>query len=474
MAKISASILVLLALFAFVGAEQFQTLNFDQGTLRFRSLDTASSLKSFATVNYTNLTAVNVDLGSPYTTKAGIDTTKTPTDMILALYHSTTGFCTGCSEVVNFKCEDNSCDADKTKPQRTSGTHPYYSVDSGYPFTLGVTIGTDASSWKLKSSALLYSSSSHSYFQYPGSSYVNYYIENKNTFGFIGMGVDGESAKNFAGDHPLFSINVTGAGTGKLIFGKDTSLIDSSKGSISLTTSTNWTMSAKNISLGATVHWKPFPTTYGSYPADANIIFDVNFPGLGLPENYIMSDLITNLTTLHNPATTTTTTAEKKILNDQATYQNNQYPYIYKGDITQLSNIVIGLSNGQNFTISPQAYTRKIADGVYNILIQRTPQVWNSETKTYNNWVILGSSVMSNYYTVFEKTATGNPTVTLYPNFAGYGTSGNTTTTASSWKTILIVVVVVLVALVVLSLAFKKKNNFTKSDLGVELRAARV
>jgi len=477
MAKISASILVLLALFAFVGAEQFQTINFDQGRLRLRSLDSANSLKSFATVNYTNLTAVNVDLGGEYIAKAGIDTTKTTTDMLLFLSHSTTGFSTDCSELVKFKCDANDCKADTTQDQRTSGFHPYYWVKKGNPFSIGVTIGNDASSWKLKNNALLYSylDREHNTFQYPGQSLSTYYFQNYGTYGFIGMGVDGDSAKNFAGDHPLFSINITGAGAGKLIFGKDTSLIDSSKGSISLTTNTNWTMPAKNISLGATVYWKPFPTTYGSNSANTNVIFDVNFPGLGLPDYYIMDDVISNLTKLHNPATTTTTTTEeKKIIRDQTTYQNSQYPYIYKGDIAQLSNIVIGLGNGQNFTISPQAYTRKIADGVYNILIQNTPQVWNSQTSTYNNWVILGSAVMSNYYTVFEKTATGNPTVTLYPNFAGYGTSGNTTTTASSWKTILIVVVVVLVALVVLSLAFKKKNNFTKSDLGVELRAARV
>jgi len=471
MAKLSASILVLLALFAFVGAEQFQTINFDQGRLRFRSLDTASNLKSFNTVNYTNSTAVNVDLGTPYTTKAGIDTTKTPTDMIIFLSHSTTGFCSDCNEFVNFQCENNDCNADKTQDQRTSSYHPYYYVTKGNPFTLGVTIGNDASSWKLKNSAMLYSyfNRYNKYFSYPTSLSPDY-IRNFTTYGFIGMGIDGDSAKNFAGDHPIFSINVTGAGAGQLIFGKDTTKIDTSKTSITLNTNTNWTMPAKNISLGTTAYWKPFPKTYGSQDANTNIIFDLNYPGLGLPDYYVVDDVISNLTKQHNIDFT------DKVQYNNTVYENSQYPYIYKGDISKLSNIVIGLENGQNFTIPPQAYTRKLADGIYNILLSATPQIYNSETKVNNNWVILGWSVMSHYYTVFEKTTTGNPTVTLYPNFAGASSnSGNTTTTTtSSWKTILIVIVVVLVALVVLSLAFKKKNNLTKSDLGVELRAARV
>jgi len=456
MTKIGASILVFLALFAFVGAEQFQTIDFDQGRLRFRSLAT-TTLKSFDTVNYTNMSAVNVNLGTEYTTRAAIDTTTTKTDMLILLSGSSTAFCSNCREFALFKCgDDNACKVDNSKTFQT--IHPFWSVEKGHPFTLNVTIGADTTAWQLKSPALLYTASdkSHNTWSYPSSSSY-YYIQDYTTYGFISMGIDGDSALNFVGDHPIFSINVTGSGTGKLIFGKDTTKIDTSKASQAITSTTNWTMPVANLSIGTynTKASSSYPTT---------VVFDLNFPGLGIPASHYTS-FITELMTKHG------------VVSDKS-YNNSQYDYVYKGDLTKLPSIIFILSNGQNFTIHPQAYTSQLAEGVYNILLHSISTNYNSDTRSYDYYGVVGYSVMSHYYTLFEKTATGKPTITLYPNFAGApssnGSTTPTTTTTSSWKTILIVIVVVLVALVVLSLAFKKKNNLTKSDLGVELRAARV
>jgi hypothetical protein len=457
MTKISASILVFLALFAFVSAEQFQRINFDQGKLRLRTLDTASSLKSFTYTNYTNSTAVNVNLGDAYIKKAAIDTTKTQTDMMIILSGSTTGFCSDCTTFVKFQCTDNDCSADQTKPQQTA--NPFFYIQRGYPFTINVTIGADATSWQLKNTAVLFSSgwSSHSTYSYPGSFSSPYYIQNYTTYGFIGMGIDGDSASNFVGDHPLFSVTTNGAGSGQLIFGKDTSKIDSTRISQTITADTNWTMSVQNISAG------PNMTAVSS---TTKLILDLNYPGLGLPSNLY--------TTIFNKMV-----AQYNLQYNSSTFGNIQFPYLYKGDLANLGSITFGLTNNQNITIPPQAYTRKLADGIYCILLQTAPYLsTNVYTQAGSEWVyygVIGWSVMSNFYTVFEKTATSEPTITLYPTYST-STSGNntTTTTTSSWKTILIIAVVVLVALVVISVAAKKKNSLTKSDLGVELRAARV
>ena len=105
---------------------------------------------------------------------------------------------------------------------------PLFPVSKGYPVTHNLNFGTDSSNWQLKSSAMLFSSvyRDRKMIDTPESS-SPYYIEDRTTHGFIGLGISGDAVNNFqTGDHPIFSIQVNSTGKGQLIFGRDTTLYD--------------------------------------------------------------------------------------------------------------------------------------------------------------------------------------------------------------------------------------------------------
>jgi hypothetical protein len=160
-------------------------------------------------------------------------------------------------------------------------------------------------------------------------------------------------------------------------------------------------------------------------------------------------------------------------------YGTVDYKYIFTGNLSTLPALNFTLTDGKNITIPPSAYTRQVGTNLYAILFGMVNNVNNQTSSEYVNYTVLGWPVLSQFYTVFELPTTGIPTVTMYPTYNasanGMVESASSSTGSSfSLKTLAIVAAVVLVVLVALSAICKKKQDFTKSDLGVELRAARV
>jgi len=196
----------------------------------------------------------------------------------------------------------------------------------------------------------------------------------------------------------------------------------------------------------------------------SSVIFDLQHPGIALPYAYYY-DVLSSFKTKYNFTIT------------DYSYGNTDYPNLYNGSLSNLPELTIGLTNGKNLTIPPSAYTRKVADNLYALLVYYSSAVTNRTSNLDVNYTVLGWPVLSQFYTVFELPTSGVPTITLYPtyNATANGVVDNGSTSSSfSLKTLAIVAAVVLVVLVALSAVCKKKQDFTKSDLGVELRAARV
>jgi len=280
MSRNSAFIFLFAALFMVAHGSQFQRFALDQGRVNFRGLDTAPAAATDRNVlgNHTYNTGVEVSLGENYTTKAEIY--QNQTDMALFLYTNITGFCRDCSEFKNYKCNSNDCNASTTDGRKFIAANYY--VREGYELNQTVTIGKKDSTvnWNLSTPAFLFTSGPRwTYSVYKGAQSRNYladYTTGNVTYGFIGLGVDGNAANNFKGDHPLFSIQINGTGQGQLIFGKDTTLYTASRTPITLTTNGNWTAHSTNFTLGALNNNTEF---------SSDVIFDLQYPGIALPDS---------------------------------------------------------------------------------------------------------------------------------------------------------------------------------------------
>jgi len=126
----------------------------------------------------------------------------------------------------------------------------------------------------------------------------------------------------------------------------------------------------------------------------------------------------------------------------------------------------LGLTNGQIISIPSVAYTKKIADNFYAIEIG----YYNKNNDA--NFTILGASVLSQYYTVFESPKGGQPTVTLYPTYdASLDSATGASTSSTSFGGRLFQIAVIAVILAVVYMFFKNKAAAKlKTELGVELR----
>jgi len=449
MAKVL-TITLFLSLFLSIISASLQRLEFDQGRTNLRLLATTDSTKKSYAFNQSRTlnSALQVDLGTKYLNRAGIDKSTT-TDMLLFLYTNVTGFCGDCSEFVAYACDANSCEASLDQP--VDMLSPLFPVSKGYPMTHNLNFGTDSSNWQLKTPAM--------YFTYgyrdrksvntPGSS--PYYIQDK-TYGFVGLGISGSAVNNFqTGDHPIFSIQVNSTGKGQLIFGKDTTLYNQSRTPFTLASDTNWTLQTQNMTFGSKIN----STSYYS-----SLIFDLQYTGIGLPyDYYAYSNGIWNML------------VNQYNLTANSSYGNTDYNYVYYGNLADLPNLNFGLIGTVNLTLPPSAYTRKVANDTYAILISSVSSVRNISSNQYVNYTILGWPVLSQFYSVFELPTGGKPTITLYPTFVELvpASSGGLSRTV-------IIIGVAAAALVLAAglscLCKKKPIKGSHKDLGVELRSA--
>jgi len=451
-------ILLLAALFVFAQGSELQRLALNQGRVNLRSLATTDSTEK-VTLDFSTTTSngnnfgVFVNLGEEYLSNNGL-TLKNQTDMTVLLYTNVTSFCRDCSELVNYNCStsNNSCNAD-TNVEQTFFS-PYFYYTKANPVNHSISIGnTTTPSWKLSTNASLYrwsyKSSVQSYYTSWDSSRSAF--ANTSTYGLLGLGVGGEAASNFKGDHPLFSVSLNSTGYGSLIFGKDTTLYDSSKTPQTLTTDTNWTMVTKNLTFGSN-------TSFVS-----NLIFDLQHEGISVPRKYWRDSdnavgLYTTLKTKYNLSSSS----------------ENGY-YTYYGNLTGLPNLVFGLENGKTLTVPPAAYAKKSTryNDTWLLLIGYIDSATNisDSSTTKIDYTILGWPVLSQFYTIFEQKTGSEPTITLYPAKSSSSSSdGSSNSTPTSLGTRAIQLAVVIVILAVVYTCFKNRAAAKlQNDLGEQL-----
>jgi len=282
---------------------------------------------------------------------------------------------------------------------------------------------------------------------------LNRYIYGNASYGILGLGVGFGAAANFKGDYPLFSISMNSSGSGQLIFGKNSSLYDPADTPIVLPTDTNWTMITQNITFGPNF-------TNNSFTSD--IVFDLQYPGIGIPWAYWSDhraplDFFGNLEKNY-----------KIIRNDSEGVEN--FPYVYHGNLSNLPNLTISMTNGQTITIPPSVYTRKspVSNNTYSILIDRTSIIREKAFfLTGRNCTVLGWPVLVHFYTVFEQKNGSQPTITLYPAITPKATE------SSVFLMRFIQGIAVVALLVVVFVCFRNRAaSKLQSELGEELRPA--
>jgi len=107
-----------------------------------------------------------------------------------------------------------------------------------------------------------------------------------------------------------------------------------------------------------------------------------------------------------------------------------------QGNFALLPNLVIGLSTGQNLTIPPSAYLKPVPNnpGVYAFALTYVTQTSTGSTGSNptpsQNWFVLGTNFLSNYYTIFSKSnaTSSSPMVQLFYTGTSISTSSSSNT----------------------------------------------
>jgi len=382
-------ILLICAFFAFSNQSSLPHIRFNQGKVNLRNLEATkvSGEKLDFSADFSTNNAVLVDLGAEYLSKAGLER-DTKTHMLLFLFTNTSGFCSDCQEFSAYTCSDAiECSPDSNKAQKM--VSPYYTVRQGSPITHKLNIGN---SWELKTSALYYSKNDRELSKIFTSNSARREYAQDNSYGFIGLGAGGEAAKNFQSKTgPVFSIKINSTGNGSLIFGKDESLYNKSQESTVLTADTNWGMKTSKMTFGPSISI----STYSS-----NLIFDLQFPGIGIPYSYYVAgpNIFSQLRNKYN-------------LTHNGSF-GDSYPYIYSGKLENLPPLSFGLADGKKLELPPSAYTRALGNDTYQILLGYVGKVFNGTE--HLNHTVLGWPVLSQFYSIFEHAQGSEPTITLH------------------------------------------------------------
>jgi len=426
MARISTVILILSSLCVLT---QSLRLNFDQGKVSFRTLETTATTSN-EFINHTNNTAVTAKFSEDYIQRA--DLADKQTDFAIYLFTNVTGFCKDCPEFIPFACEEKDCNAELDSSQDMM-SHNYY-VDSGNYISQSVSLG---SSWNLNTPAYFFQKRTRSHCDVDLDGSSQGYLKDNTTYGFIGLGVSGDSFKNFDG-HPLFSLQVNTSGKGQLIFAEDKTLYNSTRTPLKVSTNGNWSLPTKNFTWGPNVTVPSF---------SSRLAFDLQHPGIALPDtfyNYIIDELVGVYNITRRKDTT------------------EDFSYVYHGKISQLPNISIGISDTEKLVLPPTAFTRKLSKHNYLILVSPLYSVYNTLRGESVAFTVLGWPVLSQFYTVFEAQDEKTATVTLHPTYAlNWREEGEDPTPSNFMPTLVKVGLGALVVMILVCLACKWKSKQT-------------
>jgi hypothetical protein len=319
-----------------------------------------------------------------------VSTSSSTGAMMLGLYTSQTWLSNGCLGFSYYWCSINSCT--QYTYNTLSENLPYFSA-SGYRAIANAYL--DYSDWYLYQNAAITASCT--------SNSNGWYGQGRT--GILGMGVASNGYYNFRSQRK-FSIyidpKVTYGVAGELTFNVDQDKIaNPSSSGYTFTADTNW-----HVSMG----YYSYIYFYGQSSNtlsmnNFNLIFDLSSPTIGLPYS-----IYTTFVSYFGKAAGVTCTSSL----------SNPICYYY-GSINNLPTIQL-YANSQYIAIPPQVYLQNgfsydndayLSQVTLNIrALANNLTYTNYVTSDYSNYIILGSSFMTYYYTTFDYTS-GYPRITL-------------------------------------------------------------
>lgn len=300
--------------------------------------------------------------------------------MMLALYTSQTMFSSYCLDFNYYYCSSYGCS--EYTWESTTASYPSFDVLTAYPASANLYL--DYGNWELNSNAIIASSCSNDI----------YYNYGTNRSGILALGVN-NTLNNFI-NTSMFSISLARDGSsGTLQFYSNEDVVSSSAYTGQLYTTEDWQVAPTSVYI-----------TLGSnfISTTAGLIFDINSPGIGLPQ-FVFDDIIEDIET----------TADISCTSD--TYSPICY---YSGDISDLPTITLNIQ-GVDIAIPPTVYVQDATDDDTYVdqmtlnfrLVDSGESGYNYVTETFSGYIILDSSFMSYYYTEFSYNG-GSPTITIY------------------------------------------------------------
>ena len=339
--------------------------------------------------------AVSVDLGDQYSTM--IPQLSNP-KMIVVISLNETVLTANLSYYNQYACVSpcsfNQADvANIGWPYDQTGVlYPAYNVSASLP----------NSTWSLNSSTAVLSSS---LYPYPESdSYMGYF----KTFGWIGLGTEGGAFNNYQGDHPLFSISISGDEDISLIFGNDTTKANSSSLVGFYNADANWRMNVIAVSFnGASL----LTSNSSSNP----MVFDLQYQTAFVLPSAVQSSLEAAIISLGG---------------------YKAFDTLYISKISQLLDLVLTLYDGSQLSIPAYIYMKSVPeDNSYE-----PNYLFHESGDLYDDHIILGYSALSMFYSVFER-VNDTSIIGLYSAKAPLVTSPS----GSALKTIVIILIFIAV-----------------------------
>ena len=290
------------------------------------------------------------------------------TSMLIFLSSNETAFFNNCSLFLNYECNELWC---KVTSEESSFSLPF--ISSGEAKRIQPTLSWNSNtSWQLETSALFFEDSSCKYTYPIETDFVS------DTYGWIGMGTEGNALTNYQTENPIFSLYINSStGAGEIIFGQDSSIYNNCLDPIALIADSNWQMQTYNISFE--------PLSVSNF--GTTLIFDLQTEDIILP--LVFESLLTYFKTYHG-------------------FDCLESPCTFTGNISTLPDLTLGVSSNVLLAIPPSMYMRNTNETeVYSFGIKTASAL---STPSYT---VLGWPVLSNYYTVFEK-GVNSSSVKLY------------------------------------------------------------
>ena len=293
---------------------------------------------------------------------------------------------------------------------------PYDQAEDQYR-AYNVSASLPNSTWSLNSSTAVLSPALYPYPQ--NGSYSGYF----KTFGWIGLGTDGSAVKNYKGNHPLFSISISGDEDILLIFGNDTAKANSSSLVGFYNADANWRMKVVKVSFnGASLS----STNSTSKNSTNPMVFDLQHQTAFVLPSALKSSLDAALVSL-------------------GAY--NSYDTLYISKISELPDVVFILDDGSQLSIPAYIYMKSSGSSY------EADYSSHASDDNFDDHIILGYSVLSKFYTVFER-VDNTSIIGLY--------SAKTSSIGSPSGSALKIVLIILVVIAVIGIAFFVYRRYLK------------